>query len=551
MQRMRWRSLVLVALMGVQALRAQLSDKPGTWLRLEGQYVADADPGDVFFMMMLTRSLTNEAGPRKLKPEAVDLAAMTWQAAAAGNVNAGSRLFGRLVAVQRGLVPGEWLEAAASLQFQLDRRIAAPGVILHARLDPVFRLDQQLQAAFTARFTLLDPAGKAVKQASPLRLESIQGHEVTLLTNGLAPGAYTVRYELQDAAGKALISAARPILISDTLGRRIEALERQRESIAAAGIARKSLRHAAAVESVEFIARLYMRALREPVNGFHQRLSPLSLTLARTEPPYYSTDPIDVERDLPLAESLAEALLAGGDALAARTGDLRLGYRSARDQAFHAYRVYVPPAYDGSKKWPLLVLLHAETGDEGSLFERSPAGGESVFVKLARDRGYVVVAPEVNAPFGDYSNAAAQVLDVIGRVKGIYSVDEAQVFLAGHAAGSLGVLTVSMGPEAHFAALAGVAVTPLRPIDFSRAPDVPLLLLQPSGDALAPLDEARRFGYVLQKRFKRFDYDELQVTDHFASAAAAAPRFFDFFDAVRAGSWKPSGKPVPLPQTAR
>ena len=39
-----------------------------------------------------------------------------------------------------GRAPGEWLELASSLTFDLERRIAAPGAIVHPRAEPLFTL---------------------------------------------------------------------------------------------------------------------------------------------------------------------------------------------------------------------------------------------------------------------------------------------------------------------------------------------------------------------------------------------------------------------------
>ena len=65
------------------------------------------------------------------------------------------------------------------------------------------------------------------------------------------------------------------------------------------------------------------------------------------------------------------------------------------------------------------------------------------------------------------------------------------------------------------------------------------------------LTTARRLAFVLQRRYKQFDYVEDAPSNHAAVGVTSLTMGFDFFDAVRAGKWKPSGKPLPLPSYPR
>lgn len=217
------------------------------------------------------------------------------------------------------------------------------------------------------------------------------------------------------------------------------------------------------------------------------------------------------------------------------------------------FRLFLPPGYDASKKWPLLVVLHDAGGDEGSYFERYPAqDGGSQVMKLAAERGYVVAAPSGRGPMEYYANASRKdVLDVVDRVKESFSIDGKQVFLAGHGTGAGGVMSVSMGEPDRFAALMAVSGQPLEALDFSKAPDVPFLFVQGGADEIFGLTSARRLAFVLQRRYKQFDYVEDAPSNHAAVGVTSLAMGFDFFDAVRAGKWKPSGKPLPLPNYPR
>ncbi len=534
-------------------LHAQLSEKPDSWTRLEGHFLSDFEPSNAFFLRNLCLAEIRKTGPQYRPPAAaMDLIGTADRAFQTNSTNAAARYYARVLAVLRGQTPGEWLEVAGSLRFRLDRRVAAPGAIVHARLDPALLLDRPIQDTYSVRLSLAPAGGGAARELPPLQIERLEDRDIRLPTADLPEGAYLVRFALLDKAGRTLSSAARPLLLSARFFTRLAALEAQADQLAAAGAARKSPRHAAAVETILFTTELCRRATREPVGSYHQNLHPLLLQLSAGWPEPDSTDPLRPDLDLPQAEALAGSLLQGADPLAARTGDLRLAYRSGVEKPYQPYRVYLPPSYEPGRKWPLIVALRSYTGDDGTLFDLCPPGAESLLLKLARERGYLVAAPEGLGPYSYFAGTAADdVFHVIDRMRASYSVDPRQVFLAGNNMGGMGAMMLTLDPRARFAAVAAVAATPIRQDDFSRAPNIPVLLLQAPASRIQTTLESRRFGFVLAKGFKLFDYDELPGADQANAFPLALPRVFQFFDAVRAGAWKPSGKPVPLPDELR
>ncbi|MGJ5817434.1 hypothetical protein [Paludibaculum fermentans] len=535
-------------------LHAQLSEKPETWTRVEGQYVADSNRETVLFLMAQVQAAQVDPTPgRKLHPEVGEAMDIAYQALGTANWNVASRLLARVLAVYRNQPPGEWLEVASSLQFTVDKRIAAPGSTLHARLEPGFVLGRPLKSAYRVQAVMLDAQGKTVVERPAETLQSLEPVEFTLRTSGLAEGAYRVRYQLLDSEGQVRATALRDVMLSASLEKRIGALGALGRKLAAAGVALKSPAHALAVQTVQYMGNLYDQALDGPGPGFGNRLTPVAATLADPRLPNYATDPINPARDLPMAEWMAEDLLAGNSPLAVKKGDIRLAYLSTQDQSMLPFRLFVPPNYDAAKKWPLLVVLHDAGGDEGSYFERYPAqDGSSQLLKLAAERGYVVAAPSGRGPMEYYLNASrTDVLNVVDTVKAAFSIEEKQVFLAGHGIGAGGVMSVPMGEPSRFAALVAVGGQPLEALDFSKAPDVPMLYIQGGADEVFGTLEARRLAFVLQRRYKQFDYIEIPASDHAASGVASLTPGFDFLDAVRAGKWKPSGKPIPLPSYPR
>ena len=529
--------------------RAQLSEKPESWIGLEGHFLTDFEPSDAFYLRMLCVAQIRAAGAGFRPSAAVaGLIQTADQVFAANNLNAAARFYGRVLALLRGQTPGEWLEVASSFRFRLDRRLAAPGAIVHARLDPALLLDRPLAQSYTVRVWLTAAGGGTVRDLPPVTIDRIEDRDFRLNTAGLAEGDYLVRFALLDNAGRTLSSAARPLLLSASVLKRLAALEAEADKLAAAGVARKSARHALAVETVLFTTGLYRRATQEPAGSYHQNLHPLLLQMTEGWPEPDSTDPLRPAADLGQAEDFAAALLSGGDPLLERTGGLRLAYRSGVEKPYQPFRVYVPPAGGPGRPRPLIIALRSDTGDEGTLFDRCPPGRESVLLQLAREHGYLVAAPEGLGPFSYFAGTAADdVFQVIGRMRASYAVEPGQIYLAGGAMGGMGALMLTLDRRASFAAVAAAAAVPVRLDDFNHAPDCPVLLLQPAASRVQRTREARLLGFRLAKGFQRFEYAELAGQDHFTAFAAALPRIFEFFNAVRAGNWKPSGQPVPLP----
>lgn len=543
------RRLVLAVCL-MPLLHAQLSEKPETWTRLEGQYSGDTNTDSVLlFVDEWQAVIAGVKAGAKAHNETEDVRSLAYQALGGNNWNAAGRLFGRLLAVYRGMTPGEWLEVASSLQFNLDRRIVAPGVTLHAALNARFSLGRKLTGVYKARVVLLDAQGKVVAGRPAEPVENLDGMEFSLRTQGLPEGEYTARYQLLGGDGKVLAWARRDVLLSATVGSRVRALNEQVRKLAGSGIAMKSPAQALAVQTGQYIAELYGQALDGPGSSLLDHAVPLAFVLVDLQAPRYQPDSIRPERDLALAEWLSKELMAGRNPLGAGKGDLRLAYRSPVDQSLQPFRLFLPPGYDAAKKWPLLVVLHDAGGDEGSYFRQSGAApGGSRLLELAAERGYVVAAPLGRGPLGYYSNASRQdVLDVLERVSESFSIDRKQVFLAGCGMGAGGVLSVPLGEPDRFAGLFAVAGRPLEALDFSKAPPVPLELMASTGDERVNVDDLRRLAFVLQRRYPQFDYVETTGEKHDAMSITSVAAAFDFFDAVRAGKWKPSGKPLPLP----
>lgn len=543
---------VLLAGLVSPCLYAQLSAQPETWAALSGQSLTPADAAETLFLALEARAIVTANNLAK-RPhiEAIPLADLTFQALGKGDMDGAYRLFTRLIALLRGKTLGEWLEVTAALRFQLDRTICAAGAIAHARVTPIFDPGHPLRALYTLRVSVLDEKGVERKTVAPKPLEVFEPREFTIPTAGLSEGHYRVRLDLLDKDGTSIAHALRPLFVHNTAAARVRAMQTQLEKIVLAGVAQKSLRHAVAVQSVDYLLNLYQRAAREPVESFEQAMSPVLSVLASRLITGYSTMPIQPERDLAYAENLTGQLLKGDSPLESVRGSMRLAYRSSVDQSLQPYRLYLPPNYSADKKWPLLVAIHPQAGDEGSYFDRyTMPNGASAMEHWAGERGYVVVTPNLRGPLGHlFDKASADVHELVAEASRAFSIDPAKIFLTGHLMGGVTTMEISLESKTQFAAYADVAGVPIRQLDYSKAPQIPMLFVMGGADTSTAPDEARRLGLVLEHRVKKLHYIELEKEDHTSIGNAAFPLVFDFFDSVRDGKWKPSTTPVPLPKS--
>jgi predicted esterase len=545
---------ILAAGLAGPCLYAQLSAQPETWAVLQGRTLAPADAGETLFLALEARAkITASNLANNPKVEARRLGEYAFEVLAKNDTLAAFRLMARLLALLHDKTPGEWLEVASSLRFQLDRTVCPAGAMAHATISPLFDPGYPLRGQYSLRVTVLDEKGMERKTLPPKPFESFEPREFTIPTSGLSEGAYRIRFDLLDKDGDSIAHALRSLFIHNTALARMRALQEQSEKIVLSGVTQKSLPHSAASKALEYITTLYQRASREQVEGFAQSLSPIATLLDSKQITSYSTPPIRPEQDLAYAESLAAQLLKGENPLATMRGPLRMAYRSSVDQSLQPYVLYLPPKYSAEKKWPLVVAIHPEAGDEGTYFERYlMPNGSGAMEHWASERGYVVITPNLRGPLGHLIEKGSSDIDeVVAEVGRTFSIDTGKIFLTGHMLGGASTLEISLNGKTQFAAFADVAGVPLRPLEYAKAPEIPLLFVVGGADTTVAPDEARRLGLLLEARYKKLEYVELEQEDHRSIANAAFPLMFNFFDKVRDGKWKPSGTPVPLPKLRR
>lgn len=171
------------------------------------------------------------------------------------------------------------------------------------------------------------------------------------------------------------------------------------------------------------------------------------------------------------AERYLDALESGRDPFATEArGEITLrAYRSDVSELPQRYAVYVPPGYDPSRRYPLLVALHGGSSN-GNLFAALMLGARVPWARYRRhwDRPHeprlhpewIVVAPD---GFGNSIwrfLGERDVLDVIADVRARYSVDPDRVVLAGLSNGGLGSYNVGARHAWRFSAVIPMAGAP-------------------------------------------------------------------------------------------
>lgn len=169
-----------------------------------------------------------------------------------------------------------------------------------------------------------------------------------------------------------------------------------------------------------------------------------------------------LERSLAAAGELAR----GRDPLAGKTGVLLRAYRSPLDGSLQPYALYVPRAYDGRTRYPLVVGLHG-MGSTPRICLRQlfgldpppeePAAHAERFLPELPDIPALVVCPNGHGNAGFRFPGEHDVLRVITEVSRLYRVDPQRVTLAGMSMGGIGTFALATRYPDRFAAAAALA----------------------------------------------------------------------------------------------
>jgi len=253
---------------------------------------------------------------------------------------------------------------------------------------------------------------------------------------------------------------------------------------------------------------------------------------------------LDVDGEIGAAERLLAELEAGTDPLAGAVGDRTRHYYFAEAGEIMPYRINVPADYDGSRVYPVIVMLHGNGGTQDTMMD--VMGG--LFPKETEERGYIAVTPLGYRRSGGYGRGSARevmfsaerqhiarlsaidVINVIDQVRAEYRIDDDRIYLMGVSMGGGGTWTLgALHPEV-WAAIAptSAGVIPDE-IDWERIKDLPVLVCHGDEDVTVPVEYSRQMVAKMKALGMTYEHLELTGGGHriFPRPLAAALDFFD------------------------
>ncbi len=146
-----------------------------------------------------------------------------------------------------------------------------------------------------------------------------------------------------------------------------------------------------------------------------------------------------------------------------RTGAQVLTFHSRVDDSEQPYAFYLPPSFDPSRKYPLVVSLHSEDTSQRlnlrQLFGISARYGETDppdlrYFPLNREVDFLVACPSARGSMGYQGIAEEDVYDMLADVERRFPVDEDRVYLTGISMGGGGALWLALSRPDVWAAAA-------------------------------------------------------------------------------------------------
>jgi hypothetical protein len=322
----------------------------------------------------------------------------------------------------------EKLESLVSLA--LDRRVKSNGYELVLRA----KADEGLLASGASLFAELAGTGPGVAfQSYPGSLTRETPEILATLPTLSAPEAEAAPLSLSLRLGTKSVS------------RSLNFRTKTREALTEATRARAKLESAGAAA--------------EP-----QVLSTLRLLESRLRARVSNGD-LDFEAQEREAEELrlvAQTLLDDGDPYKTRTGPMRLAVPSPIDGLPSEFALYVPPSFDPSKTYPLIVALHGLNGRAMAMLrwffggddEHHDQDWEERHIGTLPALNAFVVAPQAHGNAFYRWLGEDDVLRVMDWISSRYPIDQARVTVTGPSMGGIGTGSIAFHYPKRFAAAA-------------------------------------------------------------------------------------------------
>jgi poly(3-hydroxybutyrate) depolymerase len=218
-----------------------------------------------------------------------------------------------------------------------------------------------------------------------------------------------------------------------------------------------------------------------------------------------------------------------------------LTFYSDVDDTEQPYALYLPPNFDVSKQYPLVISLHGAGSNHRlnlrRVFGQSNAEDEndveaSRYFPEWEDVDYIVASPYARGTMGYQGIAEKDVLDVLADVKRRFPIDENRTYLTGLSMGGGGTLWIGLTRPDIWAAIAPVCPAPPRGTD-ALAPNalhLPVHVFQGAADPVVSPESVREWVERLEELGTQTEYDEYPGVDHFSWVPAyEGGQIFDWF----------------------
>ncbi len=142
---------------------------------------------------------------------------------------------------------------------------------------------------------------------------------------------------------------------------------------------------------------------------------------------------------------IIEALEKDPKELLHLTGFRQMAYRSDIDDSIQPYSLYLPDSYSPDKKYSLVIMLHGYSENDYDFADK---------LTSLMPEDFIIVSVFGRGDLYYQSAGEQDVLDVMDRIIGRYSVDENRVYLMGSSMGGLGTWRIGSLYADRFAAIA-------------------------------------------------------------------------------------------------
>lgn len=421
---------------------------------------------------------------------------------------------------------GKWSDTlAAALDYRMSagESVVAPRAVCHLAIEGA--APAASAHALEAQVSLQDDKGGIVVPGKSRPITDMTDREIPLQAPP-AEGKYSILFEIKDAKSGEIVAQSRATLwVVDRLRQRLRDMADRAGALA---LKPSSAASTIWLNSVLALVDRYSIASRQSLGMPVQLASAVVQTVA----PLPGLEPFDPLRDLSWAESALDVIAQGKPFSATPGAWMPFAVRSRRDQTLRLARIWWPE----SKPAGLVLLLGDTLSHERSWSDVSLPGG------------FIGLAPSVRLDSqGATPPGWEDFEDWRSGLEVLTGADLKPAFLVMHGNGARQGLDLASEQPSRFRGLAILAGTSDRALATVPKDFPPLLLAEGAKDRFVLAGDLRRAGLFFQSRLQTFEYVVLPDAGHYDLRTAAAPKVMEFFAAIAAGTWKPSGQRVPLP----